>query len=93
MSEWDWDLTDTARRDFEGLDDYARERIATKLDEIVTDEWREPAEHLEPLQGAPHDKLRIGPFRRGCRIDQEQHVLYVLRVRKRGGDAYRGDDD
>jgi len=38
MSEWDWKLTDTARRDFDGLDEYGRERIASKLDEIVTDE-------------------------------------------------------
>jgi len=35
------------RRDFDGLDEYARDRIASKLDEIVTDEWREPPEHLE----------------------------------------------
>ena len=53
MSDWDWELTDTARRDFESLDDHARDRIATKLDEIVTDEWREPPDHLEPLQERP----------------------------------------
>jgi mRNA interferase RelE/StbE len=93
MSEWDWELTDTARRDFDGLDAYARDRIASKLDEIVSDEWRDPPEHLEPLAGAPHEKLRIGPFRLGCRIDKGEHVLYVLRIRKRGGDAYRSDDD
>ena len=93
MSEWDWALTDTARRDFDGLDEHARDRIASKLDEIVTDEWRDPADHLEPLQGTPHQKLRVGPFRLGCRVDQTEHVLYVLRVRKRGGDAYRSDDD
>jgi mRNA-degrading endonuclease RelE of RelBE toxin-antitoxin system len=93
MSEWDWELTDTARRDFDGLDDHARDRIATKLDEIVTDEWRDPPDHLEPLQGTPHDKLRIGPFRLGCRVDRTEHILYLLRIRKRGGDAYRNDDD
>jgi mRNA-degrading endonuclease RelE of RelBE toxin-antitoxin system len=93
MSEWEWELTDTARRDFESLDDYARERIASKLDEIVTDEWRDPTEYLEPLEGAPHDKLRIGPFRLGCRADRTDAILYVLRIRKRGGDAYRSDDD
>jgi mRNA-degrading endonuclease RelE of RelBE toxin-antitoxin system len=93
MSEWNWELTDTARRDFDSLDDHARDRIATKLDEIVTDEWRDPPDHLEPLHGTPHDKLRIGPFRLGCRADRTEHILYVLRVRKRGGDAYRNDDD
>ncbi|WP_135365611.1 type II toxin-antitoxin system RelE family toxin [Halosimplex halophilum] len=88
MSEWDWELTDTARRDFDALD-----RVASKLDEIVTDQWREPPEHLEPLQGAPHQKLRVGPFRLGCRADRTEDILYVLRIRKRGDDAYRGDDD
>ena len=39
MSEWDWELTDTARRDFDSLDNHARDRIVNKLDEIVTDEW------------------------------------------------------
>lgn len=92
-SEWDWELTDTARRDFGGLDQYARDRIASKLDEIVDDEWRDPTDHLAPLAGAPHDKLRVGSFRLGCRADRNERILYVLRIRKRGGDAYRGDDD
>ncbi len=93
MSEWDWELTDTARRDFDSLDDHARDRIATKLDEIATDEWRDPPDHLEALHGTPHDKLRIGQFRLGCRLDHTERIVYVLRIRKRGGDAYRGDDD
>jgi len=92
MSEWGWELTDTARRDFGGLDEYGRDRVSSKLDEIVTDEWREPTEYLEPLQGAPHQKLRIGPYRLGCRMDRTEQTFYVLRVRKRGGDAYRDDD-
>jgi mRNA-degrading endonuclease RelE of RelBE toxin-antitoxin system len=93
MGEWDWELTDTSRRDFGDLDDHARDRIASKLDEIVTDDWRNPPEHLEPLQGAPHQRLRIGPFRLGCRADRSEQILYVLRIRKRGDDAYRSDDD
>jgi mRNA-degrading endonuclease RelE of RelBE toxin-antitoxin system len=93
MSEWDWELTGTARRDFDGLDEHARDRIAGKLDGIVTDEWRDPPEHLEPLQGVPHEKLRVGPFRLGCRVDRNGQIVYVLRIRKRGGDAYRSDDD
>lgn len=90
---WDWALTERARRQFEGLDDYAQERIDSKLDEIVDDPWRDPADHLEPLAGAPHQKLRIGQFRLGCRLDREDAILYVLTIKKRGGDAYRGDDD
>jgi mRNA-degrading endonuclease RelE of RelBE toxin-antitoxin system len=93
MSDWEWELTDTAYREFAGLNDDTQERISSKLDEIVTDEWRDPPEYLEPLEGAPHQKLRIGPFRLGCRVARTERMLYVLRIRKRGGDAYRSDDD
>lgn len=93
MSEWEWALTETARRDFDQLDRQSRDRIARKLDAIVDDEWRAPPDHLEPLQGIPHGKLRIGGFRLGCRADRQDETLYVLRIRKRGGDAYRGDDE
>ena len=80
MSEWDWELTDTARRDFDSPHEYARDRITSKLDEIATDQWREPPEYLEPLEGAPHDKLRIGPFRLGCRADVEVAFHFVAAV-------------
>ncbi|WP_313693437.1 type II toxin-antitoxin system RelE family toxin [Halorarum halobium] len=93
MSEgWDWRLTERAMRQFDGLDDYARERITSKLDDVVDDPWREPADYLEPLSGAPHQKLRVGPFRLGCRANQDETVLWVLTIKKRGGDAYRSDD-
>jgi len=91
--EWSWEFTDTADRQFGGLDEYACARITSKLDEIVDDQWRDPTDYLEPLQGIPHQKLRIGPFRLGCRADRDAQILYVLRIRKRGGDAYRSDDD
>lgn len=90
--KWDWELTSRARRQFDSLDDYGRERIASKLDEIVDDPWREPDEYLEPLQGAAHSKIRVGPFRLGCRLDRSESILYILAIRKRGGDSYRSDD-
>jgi mRNA interferase RelE/StbE len=90
--EWDWQFTDRSRRHFDALDSYAQERIVSKLDEIVTDQWRDPPDYLEPLSGMPHDKLRIGPFRLGCRADRAATILYVVAIKKRGGDAYRGDD-
>lgn len=95
MSEetWRWELTDRCRRSFDDLDEYARERIVSKLDEIVTDQWRDPDDYLEPLAGVPHQKLRVGAFRLGCRVDHGERVVYVLQIRRRGGDAYRSDDD
>lgn len=67
--DWTWEFTSRARRAFEKLDPQEQERITSKLDEIVTDEWREPPDYLEPLPGAPHSKLRIGAFRLGCETD------------------------
>lgn len=69
MGSWEWEFTDTAKRDFERLDAHARDRITSKLDAIVNDEWRDPPDYLEPLHGVPHGKLQIGPFRLGCRPD------------------------
>ena len=74
-----------------GRDD-TRDRIISKLEEVVSDQWREPTDRLEPLAGAPHQKLRIGQFRLGCRADRDQRIRYVVAIRKRGGNAYRGDD-
>ncbi|MFD1598874.1 hypothetical protein [Halobellus rarus] len=41
-SERDRELTGTARRDFEQLDEHTRDRIVTNLEEIITDERRDP---------------------------------------------------
>lgn len=81
---WDWVLTETAASDLDRRDDYARERIVSRLDEIVSGEWRNPTENLESLAEAPHDKLLVGPFRLGCRVDPDDQLLYVLRIRMRG---------
>lgn len=54
--EWDWRLTDSAERKFDSLDNYARERVVAKLDEVVKDQWREPDDYLEPLASVPHQK-------------------------------------
>jgi len=50
--EWDWKLTDPAEREYEKLQPHEQERIVLKLDEIVTDQWRDPSDYLEPLTGA-----------------------------------------
>ncbi len=81
---WDWVLTETAAADLDRRDGYAQERIVTTLDEIVSGEWRNPTEDLESLAEAPHDKLLVGPFRLGCRVDADEKLLYVLRIRMRG---------
>jgi len=83
-NDWDWAMTETAREALGRRDDYARERIVTRLDEVVSGEWQNPTENLDGLADAPHDKLLVGPFRLGCRVDADEQLLYVLRIRMRG---------
>jgi mRNA-degrading endonuclease RelE of RelBE toxin-antitoxin system len=90
--EWDWRFTDSAERAYEKLQPHERERLVSKLDEIVGDPWRDPGEYLEPLTGAPHSKLRIGAFRLGCEADQTAHLLWVYTIEKRPGAYSPGDD-
>jgi len=89
---WGWVLSPRADDQFEQLDDETKERISSKLDEVVSSEWREPEDFLEPLTGSPFQKLRVGGYRLGCRIRHEEQVLRVESIRKREG-AYSGDDD
>ena len=38
---WEWTLTDPAERAYERLQTHEQERIISKLDEIITDQWRD----------------------------------------------------
>jgi mRNA interferase RelE/StbE len=39
--DWDWQFTDSAKQQFDSLDDYAQERITSKLDEIIAGKRRD----------------------------------------------------
>ena len=90
--EWDWRFTDPAERDYERLSAHETERIVSKLDDIVTDQWRDPDDYLEPLTGVPHAKLRIGAFRLGCETDRDEQLLWIYTIEKRSGAYDPGDD-
>jgi mRNA-degrading endonuclease RelE of RelBE toxin-antitoxin system len=93
MSEgWTWQFRAPAKRAYDDLDTHARDRITDKLDEIVTDQWRDPDEYLEPLTGVPHSKIRIGQFRLGADCDHETQVLDIYTIERRQG-AYKPGDD
>lgn len=79
-------------RAYEKLQPHEQERIVSKLDEIVNDQWREPSDYLAPLTGAPHSKLRIGAFRLGCDADHDERVLWLHTIEKRSGAYNPGDD-
>lgn len=89
--EWDWVLSPRADDQFAQLSDDQQERIVSKLDDVVSSEWRTPADFLEPLTGSPFQKLRVGGYRLGCRLRHEERILRVESIRKRDG-AYTADD-
>lgn len=82
---WDWVLSPRAEGQFSGLESEMQERIVSKLDEVITSEWREPGDFLEPLTGSPFHKLRVGDYRIGRRLDVRDGVLRVESIRKREG--------
>ena len=84
-------MSSRAEDQFSKLDANTQERIVSKLDEVVSSEWRDPQDYLKPLTGSTFDKLRVGGYRIGCRLVEEDHVLRVESIRKREG-AYSGDD-
>ncbi|NLV14029.1 MULTISPECIES: type II toxin-antitoxin system RelE family toxin [Haloarcula] len=90
--EWTWELSSTAQDDLNSLSPEVQDRIIDKLTEIVTSPWRDPPEYGEPLQNSPHKKIRIGQFRLSVTFRQEEQLLVVARIKRRGG-AYTADDD
>lgn len=88
---WTWAFAPAAADQFEDLDPHAQDRIVSKLDEIVADEWRGPGDYLEPLTGGPFEKLRVGQYRLACVLDRTDRVLEVHRIEHRSG-AYTADD-
>ena len=90
--DWTWEFRPPAEWAFEGLDTTIQRRIVSKLDEIVTDEWRDPPEYIEPLSGVPHGKIRIGDFRLGASADRDRRTVVIYDIEHRSG-AYRPGDD
>jgi len=89
--EWEWMLSPRADGQFEQLNKETQQRIVSKLDEVVSSEWRNPEDFLDPVTNSPYQKLRVGGYRLGCRLQRDDHVLRVESIRKREG-AYKADD-
>lgn len=89
--EWNWEFRPAAAGAFDNLEKPIQERIATKLDEIVSNRWRALDEYIEPLSGVPHGKIRFGAYRLGVHADDERHTLVVYDIEHRSG-AYDDDD-
>lgn len=90
-SDWDWEFTDQAERQFSNLTPRLQDRIIEKLNDVVTNEWRDPPDFLEPIRNSPYEKLRVGDYRLGCIVDSETSMITVGSIRPRDS-AYDGDD-
>ncbi len=76
-----FEVTEPAERDLADLDKKTQRRIKAVLDRLLT---YPQAIDLKKLQGSPERwRVRVGDWRVILRIDREQRVLYVLRIRHR----------
>ena len=80
------EITEPAEKDLIRLDRKNQRRIGAALEQLLT---YPQAVDLKKLHGNPKRwRLRVGDWRVILRIDQEQGVIYALRIRHRR-EAYR----
>lgn len=77
---WDWEFTDRAEDEFSDLDTAVQRQLLKKLDEVVSDEFREPMDYLKPLTGLPYSSLRSGQYRGIIDVDRDVQSLWVMSV-------------
>jgi len=80
MSEegWRWELSERAAEGMEVLDADTQQRVLDKLDDVVTNEFRDPPDFAKPLTGAkPWQSLRVGDYRAIVRFDRDNRVMQV----------------
>ena len=59
--EWTWELSERAADGMAALDPDTQQRVLDKLDDVVSDEFRDPPEFAKPLtEMRPWQSLRIG---------------------------------
>jgi mRNA-degrading endonuclease RelE of RelBE toxin-antitoxin system len=76
--EWTWELSNRAADGLGALDAETQQRILDKLDDVVSDDFRDPPEFAKPLTGAkPWQSLRIGDYRAIVRFDRERNLIQV----------------
>lgn len=77
-NEWTWELSERAADGVEALDADTQQRVLDKLDDVVSDEFRDPPEFAKPLTGMrPWQSLRIGDYRAIVRFDRGERVVQV----------------
>lgn len=76
------ELTENALDDLDELDREPRERIVSKLEDIIDF----PDHYLDPLTNFPGYKLRVGDFRIIVDWILEDETIYVIAILKRKHD-------
>ncbi len=79
MSEtWTWELSERAADGLEALDADTQQRVLDKLDDVVSDEFRDPPEFAKPLtRMRPWQSLRVGDYRAIVRFDSDRQKMQV----------------
>lgn len=77
---WTYRFTERARVELRSLDAETAERVVSKLEDVVGSEFREPTDWLEPLEGLPYHKLRVGEYRAILVVLRDDRVLEVHAV-------------
>jgi mRNA-degrading endonuclease RelE of RelBE toxin-antitoxin system len=73
---WTWELSERAADGLEALDADTQQRVLDKLDDVVSDEFRDPVEFAKPLTGMrPWQSLRIGDYRAIVRFDSDRQIM------------------
>ncbi|MFC6988458.1 type II toxin-antitoxin system RelE/ParE family toxin [Haloplanus sp. GCM10025708] len=76
--EWAWELSSRAADGLGALDAETQQRILDKLDDVVSDEFRDPPDFAKPLTGAkPWQSLRVGDYRAIVRFDRKNQQMQV----------------
>lgn len=76
--EWTWELSVRAAEGLEALDTETQQRVLNKLDDVVSDEFRDPPDFAKPLKGAkPWQSLRVGDYRAIVRFNVEARMMQV----------------
>jgi mRNA interferase RelE/StbE len=89
--EWIWRFRPPAKHTYENLDEYVQRQIAEKLDEIVTDWWRDPEDYLESMTDVPYSNLRVGNALLGIECNHDEHTLDIYSIERRGDSHTPGD--
>jgi mRNA interferase RelE/StbE len=76
--DWTWKLSERAAAGLEALDGETQQRVLDKLDDVVSDEFREPPDFAKPLTGAkPWQSLRVGDYRAIVQFNREARMMKV----------------